>query len=301
MMTAMEVLIPDRAYIIRPMSGAQRTALALVILGASLASERLGAQWLNNPTPGVPRKPDGTVNMTAPVPRMANGKPDLSGVWIGEPGRGARGAAPAADEPGNARNPSSSRHMRDIGVDLPGGLPYQPWLIPIVKERTANEAIDDPHIRCLPDNFLRAYGLPHLLKFVHTPQLLVVLNEMNAGYRQVFTDGRPVPKDPNPAWQGYSSAQWSGDTLVIDTVGLRDDTWIDWNGSVLTEAAKVREAIRRPDFGHLDITVTVDDPKAYTKPWTVTLKQRIVVDTELIDEVCLENEKFEEFVNRIRR
>ena len=186
-------------------------------------------------------------------------------------------------------------------ADLPDGLPYQPWLIPIVKERTANEAIDDPHIRCLPDNFLRAYGLPHLLKFVHSPRLLVVLNEMNAGYRQVFTDGRPLPKSPNPSWQGYSSATWSNDTLVIDTIGLRDDTWIDWNGSVLTEAAKVREEIRRPDFGHLEIKVTVDDPKAYTKPWSVTLKQRIVVDTDLIDEICLENEKFEEFVDRTRK
>jgi hypothetical protein len=182
--------------------------------------------------------------------------------------------------------------MSNIGVDLPGGLPYQPWLVPIVKERTANDAIDDPHIRCLPDNFLRAYGLPHLLKFVHTPGLLVVLNEMNAGYRQVFTDGRPLPKDPNPSWQGYSSAKWSGDTLVVDTIGLRDDTWIDWNGSVLTEAARVREEIRRPEFGYLEIRATVDDPKAYTKPWTVTLRQRIVVDTELVDEICLENEKF---------
>ena len=181
--------------------------------------------------------------------------------------------------------------MANIGVDLPGGLPYQPWLVPIVKERTANDAKDDPHIRCLPDNFLRAYGMPHLLKFVHTPHLLVVLNEVNAGYRQVFTDARPLPEDPAPSWQGYSSGKWSGDTLVIDTIGLRDDTWIDWNGSVLTQAAKVREQMRRPDFGHLEIQVTVDDPKAYTKPWTVTLKQRIVVDTELIDEICLENEQ----------
>jgi hypothetical protein len=222
-----------------------------------------------------------------------------------EPNRGAgRGTAPPVnvpDEAGNQRNITASRQMRDIGVDLPGGLPYQAWLIPIVKERTANEAIDDPHIRCLPDNFLRAYGLPHLLKFVHSPRLLVVLNEMNAGYRQVFTDGRPFPKDPTPSWQGYSSATWSGDTLVIDTIGLRDDTWIDWNGSVLTEAAKVREEIRRPDFGHLEIRVTVDDPKAYTKPWSVTLKQRIVVDTDLIDEICLENEKFEAFVDRTRK
>jgi hypothetical protein len=243
--------------------------------------------------------------MAAPAPRMTDGKPDLSGLWMtAEPNRGGeRGTSPPAsvpDQPGDQRNITASRQMRNIGIDLQGGLPYQPWLIPIVKERTANEAIDDPHIRCLPDNFLRAYGLPHLLKFVHSPQLLIVLNEMNAGYRQVFTDGRPLPTDPNPTWQGYSSAKWSGDTLVIDTIGLRDDTWIDWNGSVLTEAAKVHEEIRRPDFGRLDIRVTVDDPRAYTKPWTVTLKQRIVVDAELIDEICLENEKFEEFVDKNR-
>jgi hypothetical protein len=275
-------------------------SIAFVILVAFTGSAPLAAQWVNYPTPGVPRKSDGKVDMAAAAPRLANGKPDLSGIWMtAEPNRG-RGAAPVADEAGDQRNITASRHMRDIGIDIPGGLPYQPWLIPIVKERTANEAIDDPHIRCLPDNFLRAYGLPHLLKFVHTPQLLVVLNEMNAGYRQVFTDGRPLPKDPNPSWQGYSSAAWSGDTLVIDTIGLRDDTWIDWNGSVLTEAANVREEIRRPDFGHLEIKVTVDDPKAYTKPWTVTLKQRIVVDTDLIDEICLENEKFEEFVDKNR-
>jgi hypothetical protein len=166
--------------------------------------------------------------------------------------------------------------------------------VPIVEERTARQAIDDPHIRCLPDNFLRAYGLPHMLKFVHTPDLLVQLNEMNAGYRQVFTDARPLPEDPSPSWQGYSSARWSDDTLIIDTIGVRDDTWIDWNGSVITEAAKVREEITRPDFGHLEIRVTVDDPRAYLEPWTVTLTQRLVVDAELIDEICLENEQFVE-------
>jgi len=275
---------------------------ALVILGTSFASDRVAAQWLNNPTPGVPRTAGGKVDVTAPAPRMANGKPDLSGLWMtAETNRAPRAGAETRDKAGDAADITASRHMKDIGVDVPGGLPYQPWLIPIVKERTANEALDDPHIRCLPDNFLRAYGLPHLLKFVQSPQLLVVLNEMNAGYRQVFSDGRPLPKDPNPAWQGYSSANWSGDTFVIDTIGLRDDTWIDWNGSVLTEAARVREEIRRPDFGHLDIKVTVDDPKAYTKPWTVTLKQRIVVDAELIDEICLENEKFADVVNRLRK
>ena len=278
---------------------------AFVILVTPLASTHLAAQWLKYPTAGVPRKADGKVDMSAPSPRMADGKPDFSGIWMtGEPNRrqteslsspkeapGPRASQSPNDSPGDPSNITASRQMANIGVDLPGGLPYQPWLVPIVKERTDNLAKGDPHIRCLPDNFLRAYGLPHLLKFVHTPSLLVVLNEMNAGYRQVFTDARPLPEDPTPSWQGYSSGKWSGDTLLIDTIGLRDDTWIDWVGSVVTQAAKVREQIRRPDFGHLEIQVTVDDPEAYTKPWTVTLKQRIVVDTELIDEICLENEQ----------
>jgi hypothetical protein len=261
-----------------------RLAAALIVLGSSLAANPLAAQWLDNPTKGVPRKPDGSVDMAAPAPRMHDGKPDFSGIWIS--------AKTDQDVASDGHDLGSGRHMANLGVDLEGGLPYQPWLVPIVKERTANLAIDDPHIRCLPDAFIRAYGLPHLLKFVHKPDLLIVLNEMNAGYRQVFTDARPLPDSPAPAWQGYSSAKWVDDTLVVDTIGFRDDNWIDWNGSVVTEAAKVREEIRRPDFGHLDIKITVDDPKAYTKPWTVNLRQRIVVDAELIDEVCLENEQF---------
>jgi len=272
---------------------------SLAVLIPALAS----AQWINYPTAGVPRRADGKVDMFAPAPRMADGKPDFSGIWTtAEPNRQTQALSTPqqkqgprslgeAQTPGDPGRITASRQMANIGVDLPGGLPYQPWLVPLVKERTANLAKDDPHIKCLPDNFLRAYGLPHLLKFVHTPNLLVVLNEMNAGYRQVFTDARPLPPAPTPTWQGYSSAKWSGDTLVIDTIGLRDDTWIDWNGSVLTPAAKVREQVRRPDFGHLNIQVSVDDPKAYTKPWTVTLKERIVVDAELIDEICLEDEQ----------
>lgn len=278
---------------------------AVLVVASALASIPVSAQWIHYPTVGVPRKADGSVNMSAPAPRMADGKPDFSGIWMtAEPNRRTEGlsspgnpvsprvAKPIDEKPGDPTAIGASRQMANIGVDLPGGLPYQPWLVPIVKERTANDAIDDPHIRCLPDNFLRAYGLPHLLKFVHTPGLLVVLNEMNATYRQVFTDARPLPVDPNPSWQGYSSAKWSDDTLVIETIGVRDDTWIDWNGSVLTQSAKVREEVRRPDFGHLEIRATVDDPKAYTKPWTVTLRQRIVVDTDLIDEICLEHQKF---------
>jgi len=267
------------------------TFVLSILLGASLACSNANAQWIGYPTKDVPRNADGSVNMTAPVPRMANGKPDLSGIWIAD-------RTPEGEEtPSSVDNIQSSRQMANLGIDIPGGLPYQDWLVPIVAERTANLALDDPHIRCLPDNFLRAYGLPHLLKFVHTNDLLVVLNEMNAGYRQVFTDARPLPDDPSPSWQGYSTATWQGDTLVIDTIGVRDDTWIDWNGSVLTEQGKVREEIRRLDYGHMEIKVTVDDPEAYTAPWTVTLTERIVVDAELIDEICLENEQFVERMN----
>jgi hypothetical protein len=281
--------------------------IAFVILAMPLASTHLAAQWFKYPSPGVPRKADGKVDMSAPTPRMADGKPDFSGIWMTGDAFDRRGnglstpkdLAPArdpqsfkeAETPGEPTAIVGSRQMANLGIDLPGGLPYQPWLVPIVKQRTDNLAKDDPHIRCLTDNFIRAYGMPHLLKFVHSPGLLVTLYENTAGYRQVFTDARPLPKDPNPTLQGYSSAKWSGDTLVVDTIGFRDDTWIDWNGSVLTQAAKVREQIRRPNFGHLEVQVTVDDPKAYTKPWTVTLRQRIVVDTELIDEICLENEQ----------
>jgi len=275
----------SRSSIFRRINPAFGT-VALVLGGAAAATVPLAAQWVNYPTAGVPRKDDGTPNMAAPAPKLADGKPDFSGVWTSDEVDPRRPGVPP-----NPHDATTSRRMINLGIELKGGLPYQDWLRPVVKQRTGNGAIDDPHIRCLPDNFLRAYGEPHLLKFIHTPGLFLTLNEWNAGYRQVFTDARPLPEDPNPSWQGYSSAKWDGDTLVVDTIGLRDDTWIDWNGSVITNAAKVQERFRRPDFGHLEIQVTVDDPKAYTKPWTVMIKERIIVDTELIDESCLENER----------
>jgi hypothetical protein len=280
-----DMLYPMASFFCRCSSPKFRTgvlaAAALVVLGSPLA-----AQWVKHPTPGVPRKADGKVDMSAATPRMPDGKPDFSGTWTSDE------IDPRHPEvPPNPNDATTSRRMINLGVEMKGGLPYQPWLAVLVKERTANNAKDDPHIRCLPDNFLRAYGMPHLLKFVQTPGLFVTLNEWDAGYRQVFLDARPLPQDPTPSWQGYSSAKWSGDTLVIDTSGVRNGTWIDWNGSELTEAAKVREEIRRPDFGHILIQVTVDDPKAYTKPWSVTIKERLIADTDLIDEICQENER----------
>jgi hypothetical protein len=266
-----------------------RSAFVAIALGAVAGlSVTARAQWLKYPTAGVPKTAAGKPNLAAPAPKTPDGKPDFSGIWLTD-----STTCKNADPEKLTCGPElpMGREGINMGLGLPGGLPYQPWLAALVKKRTAENAKDDPHVFCLPDTFLRAYSLPHLLKFVQTPGLLVMLNEMNAGYRQVFTDGRPLPEDPTPSWQGYSTAKWEGDTLVVNSAGFRDDIWIDWNGSVITSVAKVQERIRRPDFGHLEVGVTVDDPKAYTKPWTVTLHQRLAINTELVDEVCLENEK----------
>jgi hypothetical protein len=247
------------------------------------------AQWLRYPTAGVPRTADGTPNLTAPAPRLADGKPDFSGIWL------TSRKIPCTPEFSKfvecGLEIGGSPLALNIGDGVPGGLPYQPWAAALMKQRTADHSKDDPHGRCLPDNPPRSYGLPHLTKAVHTPTLLVLLNEVNAMYRQIFIDGRPLPVDPNPSWTGYSSAAWEGDTLVVQTIGFRDGLWLDMAGSPMTDAAKMTERIRRPNYGTLDVRITIDDPKAYTRPWSVDMNQAIILDTELIDEMCLENEK----------
>jgi hypothetical protein len=269
-----------------PKQSAAFVIAASVIVGVGIPA---GAQYVKYPTAGVPRTAAGKVNVSAPTLRTADGKPDFSGLWLT--------ANPWCPTGYDANSGLCGLELPmgldgiNLGRTLTGGLPYQPWLAKLVKERTASDSKDDPHVRCLPDTFLRAYSLPHILKIVQTPGLLIMLSEVNASYRQVFTDGRPLPIDPTPSWQGYSTAMWDGDALLIDSAGFRDGLWIDWNGSEIGESAKVRERITRPEYGHLDIEVTVDDPKAYTKPWTVKLRQKIVVDTELVDEICLENEQ----------
>ena len=254
-------------------------------------------QWLRYPTADVPRNADGTPNLTAAAPRLPDGKPDFSGLWhvaMRNPCNAALNRFSGCTEIGG------SPLARDLGVNLPGGLPYQPWAAEIVKQRAADDSRDDPHVRCLPDNPPRHWGLPHLNKIVHTPKLLVVLYEVNAMYRQIFTDGRPLPEDPTPGWNGYSTARWEGDTLVVQTIGFRDNLWIDLHGSPMSDAAKMTERLRRPNYGTLELEITVDDPKVYTRPWTVRMDQVIELDTDLIDEFCLENEKSYERMQRSR-
>ena len=284
----------------------RRIRLSLLLLAAMPG----GAQWLRYPTPHVPRQPNGEPNLSAPAPRTVEGKPDLSGIWTASTTLPDRSCPPT--EVCIRQEPLPIQAI-DIGYSsveqlklfaagsLPSLLPYQPWAADLVKQRMAAQAAPptrtekaaniDPHARCLPPNFPRAWALPQYKKIVQTPGLLVILHEFDVSYRQIFTDGRPLPVDPQPSWNGYSSGSWVGDTLVVDTIGFRDDLWLDIMGNPLTEAAKVTERIRRINYGTLEIQVTVNDPKAYTKAWTVRLNQSIVLDTELLDEVCLENER----------
>jgi hypothetical protein len=267
----------------------RRTVFGLIVAMAIGMPAVVLGQWVRYPTADVPKAADGTPDLTAPAPRLADGKPDFSGLWRPFNPNRCRPATGQFVECGLELG--ASPLARNLGANLPGGLPYQPWAATLVKARSADDSRDDPHVRCLPDNPPRTWTLPHLTKAIHTPKLLAFLYEVNAMYRQVLIDGRPLPEDPTPAWNGYSVGRWDGDTLVVETAGFRDDLWLDMSGSPMSDAARMTERIRRPNFGTLEIEVTVDDKKVYTRPWTVSLIQSLAVDMELIDEFCLENEK----------
>ena len=276
-----------------------RVHLPVFVVIALGGAPALGlAQWLKYPTENVPRTADGKPDLSAPAPRLPDGKPDFSGLW--------RPFNPNRCTPGLSRFIECGTEIGgsplggNLGRNLPGGLPYRPEAAALAKARRADDSRDDPHVRCLPDNPPRHWTLPHLTKAIHTPRLLVLLYEVNAMYRQIFTDGRPLPEDRNPSWNGYSTARWDDDTLVVTTAGFRDDLWIDTGGSPMSDQATMTERIRRPDFGTLEIELTIDDPKNYTKPFTVGLTQTIELDTDLIDEFCLENEKSYERMQRSR-
>ena len=178
----------------------------------------------------------------------------------------------------------------DIGWSI-HGLPYQPWAAEVTKKRTEDNGMADPISHCLPGGIVKGLTIPLFRKIIQIPGLVAILNELGSSYRQIFTDGRPLPAIDQPTFNGYSVGKWEGDILVVETTGFKDQMWLDRNGSPLTDAAKITERFRRVNFGKLEIEITVDDPKAYTKPWTVKLNQLIVLDSELIDYICVENEK----------
>jgi hypothetical protein len=270
--------------------------LRAAVLGAALlaSSMPLAAQWAPHPTPRVPKAADGKPDLGGPAPRAPDGRPDLSGIWEnfgqGRTSGGISGTGGAPLESGAL--PEFLSQFFDLTTRVEGGLPFQPWAAELRKKRMAEGSKDNPDAHCLPMGNMQLHTHPQPRKIVQTPALVVILYEGNAGIRQIFLDGRPLPAgDPQPWWYGYSTGRWEGDTLVVHSAGFRDGGWLDVFGSPFTDAGRMIERFRRPTFGTLEMQITIDDPKAYTRPWTVTVTQRIMVDTELIEFVCLENEK----------
>jgi hypothetical protein len=273
------------------------------------------AQWPKYTPPGGPKNSGGAINLDAPAPRASNGKPDLSGVWDIVPcidcpangrGRGAgqRGApapAPVIEGTGNTpagrgggQNGGPARpSMGNIAGGLPGGAPYQPWAADLVKKRMADNSKDNPDANCLPMGMAQMNAHPYPRKLIQTPTELILIYEgSGTTVREVFLDGRPLPKaeDVEPWWNGYSVGRWEGDTLVIETVGFMDDGWLDVRGSPLTSSGKITEKFRRVKYGYLELEETIDDPKAYTKPFTATFYYKLSPDTQLIEFVCLDKD-----------
>ena len=254
----------------------------------ALVSASVSAQWPLHPAAGAPRASSGRVRLDAPTPRTPDGKPDLSGLWqTVQSGSGQ--VIVGAEVPPLLR----TSQFWNIGAGLDDDLPLQPWAYELRNKRIADHSKDNPDAHCLPIGLTQLHNHPQPRKMIQTPSVLLILYEANGGIRQIFTDGRPLPaNDPQPWWYGYSIGKWEGDTLVVETSGFRDDVWLDVNGAPLTSAGKMIERFRRVDYGSLEIEVSVDDPKAYTKPWTaVKIRQRLMPDDELIEFVCAENEK----------
>jgi hypothetical protein len=272
-------------------------AVASIAIVAAI-SPSLSAQWPRFDTAGVPKAPDGKPNLTAPAPKTVDGKPDLSGNWLRGDGQlgPAGGGALAAPAPSFSVGPPVTT-FRDVGANVKEGLPLQPWAADLVKARRATNSKDNPDAHCLPMGLMQFHNHGQPRKIVQTPGLIVIIYEANYGLRYIYTDGRTLPpSDAQPWWYGYSVGRWEGDTLVVETTGFRDDGWLDIIGNPLTDKARLTERFRRPNYGTLEIDVTIDDAKAYTKPWTVRVNQRIMLDSEPMEFICLENQQFESYL-----
>jgi hypothetical protein len=260
------------------------TRAFILIAALVIVSTPALAQWPDHKDPRATRAADGKIDLDAPAPRMADGKPDLSGVY--------RNVGRGASEPKEAltldEKPLAT--FRDIGAGFKDGLPLRPWARELLQKRMADNSKDNPDVWCLPlgNQQFNVHTFPR--KVIQSPGVVLLLYETHQGIRQIFTDGRELPKgDPQPWFYGYSVGRWEGDTLVVETSGFRDGSWLDINGSPLTEQGRTIERFRRPNFGTIEIEQTIDDPKAYTRPFTTRLTWRLMPDTEIMEMVCLEN------------
>jgi hypothetical protein len=271
----------------------------LAAVALALGALPLSAQWPQVKTRRVPLTRDGKPDLNAPPPKFGNTKiPDLSGIWnsIKTPCEKSEAAKifgcsdiPFGAPVGIMDVTATGSEEGQSGTTVP--LPYQPWAEAQVKQNLADIRKDDPTTRCLPISPVRQWSDFFPQKIVQTGDAVYVLSEYMIQYRQIFLDGRPLPKDPFPSFKGYSVGHWEGDTLVVETTGYKNGLWLDLKGDPLTEEGRTTERIRRPKFGRLEVQLTVNDPKAYTRPWSATRYLTLALDTELIEDVCNENNK----------
>jgi hypothetical protein len=269
------------------------------VVVAALASFPLCAQWQDVKTNRVPRGSDGKPDLQAPAPKMADGKtPDFSGIW--NPIRvpctpsGVGAVFGCSDVPLGVPIglfDVTATGSKDGQPGTTSRLPYQPGIEASVQQNLAQERQGDPTTRCLPISPVRQWADFFPQKLLQTADSLTILSEYMAQFRQIFLDGRPLPKDPFPSFKGYSAGHWEGDTLVVETTGYKDGLWLDLKGDPLTSSGRTVERIRRPTYGNLEVELTVDDPKVYARPWQAKRYLTIMLDTELIEDICNENEK----------
>jgi hypothetical protein len=255
------------------------------------------AQWMHYPTPGIPRTRDGKPNLSAPAPRASNGKPDLSGLWQVEPTpwdemtRLFGAGLDSLSVPGDDLR-TFSKYAISIMADLkPGEAPIRPEAAQIVQRRGKTFGSANPTSQCQFGGVPFGELLPFPNKFIQTPGVIIILQEADGGLRQIFTDGRKHTADPQPSWMGYSVGKWEGDSLLVDTAGFNDLGWLDAAGDPRSEALRVLERYRRRDFGHMEVEVTFDDPKMYSRPISIKYTLDLVPDSEIGEYVCAENEK----------
>jgi hypothetical protein len=277
-----------------------RSITGNLVLGAvAFATLPLWAQWQDVKTSRVPRGPDGKPDLSAPAPKMADGKtPDFSGIW--DPIRvpctptGIGAIFGCSDVPLGV--PIGLFDVTATGSEngKPGTtakLPYQAGVEASVQQHLVEDRRGDPTTRCLPISPVRQWADFFPQKIIQTADSVAILSEYMVQFRQIFLDGRPLPREPNPSFKGYSVGHWDGDALVVETTGYKDGLWLDLQSDPLTSSGRTIERIRRPTWGSLEVDLTVDDPKVYTRPWHAKRYLHSLLDTELIEDICNENEK----------
>jgi hypothetical protein len=263
-----------------------------ILVALAVAPAFAQAQWLNHPTPGIPRTSDGKPNLAARTPRAADGTPNLSGLWQTDaaPPELLERLIPGATN-GAGEEPLSQYFINILSDFKPEEAPIRPAAAALFLQRAKGFSNESPLSHCLPEGMPLVEMAPAPYKIIQTPGLTAMLYERDTTFRQVYTDGRKLPDDPQPTWLGYSVGKWDGDSLVVNTTGFNDRGWLDARGHTHSEALHLTERFHRLDFGHMEVQLTIDDPKTYTRPFTIQLKQRLRADSDLLESFCAENEK----------